>query len=43
MIFWVTCVVVRNYLDRREICAVAAMVEHQQAVESMQRPLADGS
>ena len=35
-------VVVKN-LDFREICAVAAMVEYQQAVESMQWSLAKGS
>ena len=35
--------VVKKNLDRREICAVAAMVEYQQAAESMQWSLAKGS
>ena len=34
-------VVVRNNLDSREICAVAAVVEYQQAAESMQLSLAE--
>ena len=36
-------VVARKNLDCREICAVAAVVEHQQAAESMQWSLAEGS
>ena len=36
-------VVVKKNLDFREICAVAAMVEYQQAAESMQWSLARGS
>ncbi|CAM9635092.1 unnamed protein product [Laminaria digitata] len=36
-------VIVRRNLDCREICAVAAMVEYQQAAESLQWSLAEGS
>ena len=36
-------VVVKKNLDCREICAVAAMVEYQQAAESMHWSLAKGS
>ena len=35
--------VVKKNLDCREICAVAVMVEYQQAAESMQWSLAEGS
>ena len=34
---------IRNNLDCREFCAVAAVVEYQQAAESMQWSLAEGS
>ena len=36
-------IVIKKNLDFREICAVAAMVEYQQATESMQWSLAKGS
>ena len=34
---------IRNNLDCREFCAVAAVVEYQQAAESMQWSLVEGS